>query len=79
MRRFRTLWADEPGRWGNSGSDCVGGGAAGACEIFVKAGGSSVTVDNEVAAVGGFDPCELCHVREVTPLESDSRGTDGCR
>lgn len=77
-RRFRTDCADDDDRGGgSSGSDPVGGGAAGAVGIPEKGGGISVTVESEVAVVGGFEPDELCQVRIVRPLESDSRGIDG--
>lgn len=40
----------------------------------IGAGGISVTVDKLVDVVAGFDPIELCQVRDVMPLESDSLG-----
>jgi hypothetical protein len=38
---------------------------------------SSLTGVRTVVAVGGFEAVELCQVRLVVPLESDSRGTGG--
>ena len=58
------------------GRDWDGGGAIGPW-LFDSDGTVvlSVTGERTVFAVGGFDTVELCHVREVSSLESDSRGS----
>jgi hypothetical protein len=74
------VFAEEDGRdCGISGSAWVGGGAAGAGPLgMLGMVAVSVTVESDVEPVpGGFEPIELCHVRDVKPLESDSRGMEG--
>lgn len=60
-----------------TGGGCAGGGIGFACNCFASDGSIelSATVDNDVAAVAGFEPIELPHVRPENPLESDWRGS----
>lgn len=59
------------------GGGCAGGGIGFVCNCFASGGSMeiSATVDNDVAAVAGFEPIELPQVRPENPLESDWRGS----